>query len=102
MFRGRLVNVHLSDLRDVSPHIEKRPGLHSYVKQHQLPGTGKLRLSEFLSSLARDGYSGAVTLELSPSALSIWNPRAAERKLKDAVEFVRKAIATTGGIVPSP
>ncbi len=92
-FRGRLVNVHLSDLRDVPPHIEKRPRLHSYVKQHQLPGTGKLRLDEFLSSLARDGYDGAVTLELSPSALSIWNPRAAERKLKYAVEFVRKAIA---------
>jgi sugar phosphate isomerase/epimerase len=50
-------------------------------------------LNEFLSSLARDGYDGTVTLELSPSALRIWNPRSAERKLKEAVDFVRKAIA---------
>ncbi len=92
-FLGRLVNVHLSDLRDVPAHIEKRPRLHSYVKQHQLPGTGKLRLNEFLSLLVRDSYGGTVTLELSPSALHIWNPRSAEQKLKEAVDFVRKAIA---------
>ncbi|HEX7593634.1 MAG TPA: sugar phosphate isomerase/epimerase [Anaerolineae bacterium] len=92
-FRGRLVNVHLSDLRDVSPRIERQPRLHSYVKQHQLPGAGKLPLVDFLRALARDSYAGPVTLELSPAALSIWNPRVAERKLKEAVEFVRRAIA---------
>ncbi len=92
-FRGRLANVHLSDLREVSPRIERQPRLHSYVKQHQLPGAGNLPLVEFLRALARDGYAGQVTLELSPTALSIWNPRAAERKLKEAVEFVRNATA---------
>lgn len=92
-FSGRLANVHLSDLRDVSPQVERRPGLHSYVKQHQLPGTGKMPLCNLLRALARDGYAGPVTLELSPFALGIWNPRAAERKLKEAVEFVRNAIA---------
>ncbi len=91
-FRGRLVNVHLSDLREVSPRIERQPRLHSYAKQHQLPGAGKLPLVEFLRALARDGYVGPVTLELSPTALSIWNPWVAERKLKAAVEFVRRAI----------
>ena len=92
-FRGRLVNVHLSDLREVSSFVERRPQWHSYVKQHQLPGSGKLPLREFLRVLASDGYAGAVTLELSPTALNIWNPRAAERKLKTAVEYVRQAIA---------
>jgi sugar phosphate isomerase/epimerase len=93
VFRSRLANVHLSDLREVSPHVEQRPRLHSYVKQHQLLGAGKLPLIGFLRALARDGYAGAVTLELSPLALHVWNPRAVERRLKASVEFVRGAIA---------
>ncbi|HEX7588199.1 MAG TPA: TIM barrel protein, partial [Anaerolineae bacterium] len=91
-FRGRLANVHLSDLRDVSARVERLPRLHSYAKQHQLPGAGKMPLVEFLQALARDAYDGPITLELSPTALSIWNPRVAERKLKQAVEFVRQAV----------
>ncbi|MDE3089361.1 MAG: sugar phosphate isomerase/epimerase [Chloroflexota bacterium] len=91
-FRGRLVNVHLSDLCDVSPRVERSPLLHSYVKQHQLPGAGKLPLREFLRALARDDYAGPITFELSPTALQIWNPRAAERILKEAVAFVRQAV----------
>jgi sugar phosphate isomerase/epimerase len=91
-FRGRLANVHLSDMRAVSSRIESLPRLHSYAKQHQLPGVGKLPLVEFLRALARDGFAGPITLELSPTALGIWNPRAAERKLKQAVDFVRQAI----------
>lgn len=88
-FRGRLVNVHLSDLRQVSPRVERTPILHSYIKQHQLPGTGTLPLKDLLRVLAREGYSGPITFELSPTALSIWNPRLVERKLKACVEFVR-------------
>lgn len=91
-FRGRMVNVHLSDLRDVPAFVERHPGLHSYAKQHQLPGAGRLPLREFLGGLARDGYDGIVTLELSPMALSFWNPRAAERKLAEAVQYVQRAI----------
>ena len=91
-FRGRLSNVHLSDLRDVSARVERLPRLHSYVKQHQLPGAGKMPLVELLRALARDAYAGPITLELSPTALSIWNPRAAERKLKQAVKFIREAV----------
>ena len=90
-FRGRVVNVHLSDLRDVSPRIEKRPILHSYVKQHQFPGEGKLPLREFVAMLAREGYQGAITFELSPTELRVWNPRTAENRLKEAVVFVRQA-----------
>ena len=90
-FRGRLVNVHLSDLRDVSPRVESRPMLHSFVKQHQLPGAGKLPLRDFIALLARERYAGPITFELSPIALSIWNPRAVERKLKQCVKFVQSA-----------
>jgi sugar phosphate isomerase/epimerase len=88
-FRGRLVNVHLSDLSDVSPRVQAAPILHSYVKQHQLPGSGKLPLRDFLRVLARERYDGPITCELSPTALSIWNPRVVEQKLKQCVEFVR-------------
>ncbi len=90
-FRGRLANVHLSDLRDVSPRVESRPVLHSYFKQHQFPGEGKLPLRGFLRLLAQEGYSGPVTLELSPTTLEAWNPRALEQRLKEAIAFVREA-----------
>ncbi len=88
-FRGRLANVHLSDLREVSPRVERMPMLHSYVKQHQLPGAGKLPLREFLEVLARERYPGPITFELSPSALNAWNPHVVEQKLKACVEFVQ-------------
>lgn len=91
-FRGRLVNVHLSDMREVSPRVEAQPMLHSYVKQHQLPGAGKLPLGAFLALLAHEKYSGPITFELSPTALSIWNPRLVEKKLRRSVEFVRAAL----------
>lgn len=90
-FQGRLVNVHLSDLRDVSAGIEKRPILHSYVKQHQFPGEGKLPLRDFLALLRREGYQGSITFELSPTSLQAWNPKAVERKLKQAVAFVHES-----------
>lgn len=93
-FRGRLVNVHFSDLRDVSPRIERTVALHSYLKQHQLPGAGKLPLRDFLSRLARDGYGGPITFELSPTSLNIWNPRAVERKLKACLAFVHASEAS--------
>lgn len=88
-FRGRLANVHLSDLRDVSPRVEAQPVLHSYVKQHQLPGAGKLPLRAFIALLAQEKYGGPMTFELSPTALHIWSPRTVETKLKQCVAFVR-------------
>ncbi len=90
-FAGRLANVHLSDLRDVSPRVESTPMLHSYVKQHQLPGMGKLPLAEFLRVLARQGFPGPITYELSPLSLKFWNPQAVEKNLRECVSFVRRA-----------
>lgn len=91
-FRGRLANVHLSDLSDVSPRVEALPVLHSYVKQHQLPGAGRLPLRGFIAMLAREAYDGPMTFELSPTALHIWNPRTVEVKLKESVGFVRASM----------
>ncbi len=94
-FAGRLANVHLSDLKEVSQRIENAPMLHSYVKQHQLPGTGKLPLGEFLQALALQGFPGPITYELSPLSLRFWNPRAVEQKLTECVTFVRRATEVT-------
>ncbi len=91
-FDGRLRNVHLSDLREVPNWVLERPRLHSYLRQHQIPGTGHLPLKEFLRELKRRGYAGPVTYELSPLPLQLWSPRRAEEKLCECVEFVREAI----------
>jgi sugar phosphate isomerase/epimerase len=91
-FEGRLANVHFSDLRRVSNAVMTRPSLHSYVRQHQLPGEGYLPLKEFLRRLAAQNYRGPITYELSPVSLEIWSPRRAEEKLRASVEFARMAI----------
>ncbi len=88
LFRGRLVNVHLSDLKRVSPRVEGMPVLHSYVKQHQFPGEGVLPLKPLVERLVHDGYEGPMTYELSPTSLQAWSPHRVEVRLKEAVGFV--------------
>lgn len=90
-FDGRLANVHFSDLREVSGWMLKRPEFQSYVRQHQLPGSGFLPLKEFLKELATRGYKGPITYELSPLPLKFWSSRRAAEKLRECVEFVREA-----------
>lgn len=90
-FDGRLANVHFSDLRDVSDWVMRLPQLHSYVRQHQLPGSGMLPLKEFLRDLARRGYRGPITYELSPLPLKFWSPRQVAAKLRECVDFVRSS-----------
>ncbi|MGB8644130.1 MAG: sugar phosphate isomerase/epimerase, partial [Anaerolineae bacterium] len=41
-FDGRLGNIHFSDLCEAPEWVMKRPRLHSYLRQHQLPGAGHL------------------------------------------------------------
>lgn len=91
-FDGRVANVHLSDLRDVPHWIHNQPRLHSYFRQHQFPGTGTLPLRQLLRELKRRGYDGTITYELSPLAVDALTPWRVERKLREAVEFVRKSI----------
>ncbi|HZQ09570.1 MAG TPA: sugar phosphate isomerase/epimerase family protein [Anaerolineae bacterium] len=91
-FDGRVANVHLSDLRDVPHWLLNQPRLHSYYRQHQLPGTGTLPLRALLRELKQRGYNGTVTYELSPLAVDALTPWRVEKKLRAAVEFVREAI----------
>jgi sugar phosphate isomerase/epimerase len=91
-FDGRLANVHFSDLRTVPEWVMKRPLLHSYLRQHQMPGSGFLPLKEFLRELARRGYPGPITYELSPLSLQFWSFHAAADRLKECVEFVHEAL----------
>ena len=88
-FDGRVANVHLSDLKNVPHWLMNQPRLHSYYRQHQFPGTGTLPLREFLRELKLRGYDGVITYELSPLAVNALTPWRVERKLREAVEFVR-------------
>ncbi len=92
LFRDRLANVHLSDVRRAG----HRPGakyLQTIIVHHRLPGRGSLPLDALLADLLARGYGGPLTLELSPTALSIWSPRTARRRLVEAREWVENAVA---------
>ncbi len=69
--RERLHNIHLSDATPAGWW-----GRFSYPRSifshHRPPGQGLLPLADLLQALARERYSGLITLELSPAALHIW------------------------------
>ncbi|MGQ9684409.1 MAG: sugar phosphate isomerase/epimerase family protein [Anaerolineae bacterium] len=90
--RGRLAHVHLSDLRPTR-RLLNLPLLHSFLRDHQLPGAGMLPLQDLLRALATDGYTGDITLELSPVALHTWHPAEARQRLAGAVAAVRTHFA---------
>lgn len=92
-FDGRVANIHLSDLRQVPHWLMNRPRLHSYYRQHQFPGSGTLPLRDLLRALKKRGYDGAITYELSPLAVNVLTPWRVEKRLRQAVEFVRDALA---------
>lgn len=91
-FDGRIANVHFSDLREPPDWIMRQPRLHSYFRQHQFPGSGRLPLVECLRELQRRGYRGPITYELSPVALEFWAPWRVERHLRECLKFVRDAL----------
>jgi sugar phosphate isomerase/epimerase len=93
LFRDRLVNLHLSDFRSLPAWLD-RPALHTYIKHHQLPGTGDLPLRELVSRAQADGYAGLVTMELSPLALRAWWPASLRMNLAAGASFVRDGSAT--------
>lgn len=97
--RPLLVNVHLSDARRRQYHGGLLNGL---FRDHALPGDGVLPIGDVLRSLANSGYTGPVTLELSPVSLRAWWPRAARRRLRAATGQLRGQIETqsTGSETP--
>lgn len=88
-----IANVHLSDYGCRTFPV----GLaNALLRDHQMPGAGTLPLHDVLAALAETGYTGLVTLELSPVALRVpWRP-AAERRLRAAVAGVRASITGSG------
>ena len=85
----RVVNVHFSDLvhRRIFPDW---PPLYTLFRHHQAPGEGVLPLREFVRTLLATGYSGILTLEVSPTAIGAWSPSRAREGLVRAVRFVRE------------
>jgi sugar phosphate isomerase/epimerase len=85
----RVVNVHFSDLglRQVFPSWSL---LHTFFLHHQMPGDGVLPLAEFVRRLVRSGYSGILTLEVSPAAVRAWSLAGIREGLSRAVKWVRR------------
>lgn len=87
--RDRVVNVHFSDL--VQRHLfPDWPPLYSILKHHQMPGEGTLPLKEFFHHLLASGYSGILTLEVSPTAIGAWSLARVRQGLFKLVAFVRQ------------
>ncbi len=80
--RPRLRNIHLSDWMI-------RGGKH---RTHLVPGEGRAPLAGFLGVLARDGYAGLVTLEVSPYHLHAWSLSQARERLAESLAYVRAYI----------
>jgi sugar phosphate isomerase/epimerase len=99
---GLVRHVHLSDFR-LPPRWLDRPSLDTYLKHHQMPGDGGMDFAAVFGRLAEDGFTGDITIEVSPVALRAWSPGQARRQLRQAVERVRAwvAAAESGGPVPA-
>jgi sugar phosphate isomerase/epimerase len=88
VMRGRLVNVHLSDLRPLRLPWHS-PLVDTVWAHHQLPGHGRLDLAPLVACLRNDRYQGPVTAEVSFMALAFWSPRAAVQRLRRMASFAR-------------
>ena len=73
--KGRIVHVHLSNFDG---------------REHRLPESGRLPLGELLQRLARDGYAGAVSLEVGPEVLEAEDEARVRAHLRRAVRFCRE------------
>lgn len=85
----RLTNIHLSDRKEEPPAIASG-ALNALTREHQVPGKGVLPLGHLLERLKAKRYHGAITLELSPVALTSWRENRALERVAQAVSFVRE------------
>lgn len=79
-------------LSDQLRHVHLSDSNLSGGDQHKVPGKGKLPLKEFLARLARDGYPGAVSLELKPWPLGAPHPEEILKRMRAALEFTREGL----------
>jgi sugar phosphate isomerase/epimerase len=89
----RLANVHLSDALDRRLRGGIRNGL---LRDHRIPGTGRLPIGAVIERLREHGYRGPLTIELSPMSLRAWWPASAGRALRQAVVAVSDAVPQQG------
>jgi sugar phosphate isomerase/epimerase len=73
--KEHVAHVHLSDFKET---------------EHLLPGDGHLPLGQLLERLTRDGYGGAVTVELGPEALYAEDEARVKERLRQALVFCRE------------
>ena len=73
--KTRVVHVHLSNFDG---------------EEHRLPQDGHLPVAEFLQRLKRDGYEGAVSVELNPDVLQAEDEGQVRAHLQSAVAFCRE------------
>ena len=76
--KARIVHVHLSNFDG---------------EEHRLPQDGHLPIAEFLQRLKRDGYEGAVSVELNPDVLQAEDEGQVRVHLQSAVAFCREHLA---------
>ncbi|NLG48627.1 MAG: sugar phosphate isomerase/epimerase [Chloroflexi bacterium] len=94
LVRGRLANVHFSDLRPRKLRFDCHP-VRTLLSHHQMPGDGILPLQAMLADMQGDGYAGPVSMEISPLALQVWSPRQLRANLQRAIECVRSVQTET-------
>lgn len=75
MAEGRVCHIHLSNYDG---------------REHQLPHKGNLNLKTFLRALNADGYTGTVSLELSPGSLIFKENRVMRHNLQASLDFTRE------------
>jgi sugar phosphate isomerase/epimerase len=92
-FDGRLANVHLSDTGGSVPLAANRT-VRKALEQHRFPGDGDLSLVDLMADLANCGYTGPVTLEISPLAMDIWWPPSVRRRLTEAITWMKQATSS--------
>jgi sugar phosphate isomerase/epimerase len=81
----RLRNIHLSDAR--ATHY--RGGImNGLFRDHQVPGSGSIDIRAVSDRLRHHGYTGLVTLELSPVSLRAYWPWAPARILSAAHRYL--------------
>ncbi|MFN2220680.1 MAG: sugar phosphate isomerase/epimerase family protein [Anaerolineae bacterium] len=73
--KERIIHVHLSNFDG---------------REHRLPQEGYLSTAEFLQSLRRNGYEGAVSVELDPDALQPEDEAQVRVRLQSVVAFCRE------------
>lgn len=73
--KARIVHVHLSNFDG---------------QEHRLPFEGDLPLDDLLQTMSRDGYAGAVAVELSPDALEADDETRCRENLRRTLAFCRR------------